>query len=159
MEKYLITMDKTKLIEKLKDAGVINIGNYTLKSGKKSVLYFDFKSLVSEPDLLYNVSLQLSTLILDRRNIVVGGVPMGGIPFSIMISHISRIPSILIRDEQKEYGKKKLVEGKVGEIVLIEDVITTGKSVLKTINSLKKGGFKVREIICIINRGEKTEIE
>lgn len=88
--------------------------------------------------------------------IVIAGVPLGGIPIASAISAMYDIPSILIRPSQKAHGKKKLIEGNYQgeECYLVEDVITSGGSVLETISIAEKAGVNIRGVIAIFDREE-----
>jgi len=141
------------LITELRHANLIKSGNFTLKSGLQSNLYFDFKSLISYPKLVSEISFELSKLIIDN-DCCIAGVPIGGIPYAVNISYITNLPMILIRDEKKTYGTCNQIEGNTfnKQVILIEDVITTGTSVINTIEILKANNIQVRQIICILDR-------
>lgn len=141
------------LILQLKEANLIKTGNFTLKSGLKSNLYFDFKGLISYPKLVSEISYELSKFINDN-DVCVAGVPIGGITYAAVISQIKNLPMVLIRDEKKNYGTCQQIEGNTfgKDLVLIEDVITTGISVINTLEILKANNINVRQIICILDR-------
>jgi orotate phosphoribosyltransferase/orotidine 5'-phosphate decarboxylase subfamily 1 len=139
------------LIPTLKKHNIIKTGDFTLKSGMKSNLYFDFKSVTSYPDLLSDLSYELSKMIKD--DITLCGVPLGGIPYAVLIGHIKSRPIVLLRDEKKSYGMGNQVEGKCdGNVILIEDVITTGSSVISCIETLKTCNIYVKHVVCILDR-------
>jgi uridine monophosphate synthetase len=138
------------LIQQLKENKVINYGNFTLKSGQSSDIYFNFKSLTHYPKLFTDICYQLSKLV--TQNGAMAGVPVAGIPFATLVSNILVRPMILVRNEKKEYGMQQQVEGDYNECVVIEDVVTTGISVLNTINILNEHNIKVTQIICLCDR-------
>lgn len=141
------------LIQKLKEVNLIKTGDFVLKSGQKSNLYFDFKGLISYPDLVNKICLELSNLVVDT-NSCIAGVPIGGIPYATIISQFLRISMVLIRDEKKNYGLCQQIEGNTfgKDLILIEDVITTGLSVINTLQILESNNIKVKQIICILDR-------
>jgi orotate phosphoribosyltransferase len=141
------------MLTQMINAGLIQRGNFILKSGKSSNVYFDFKGLVSHPDILIDIGTELNKLIIDRENKVIIGVPMGGIVYATVLSIISKIPLVILRPEQKDYGMKRQIEGDLTgkEVILVEDVITTGQSVLETLKTLQS---KVSQILCIMDREE-----
>ena len=157
------------LIKKIIDANIIKFGQFTLKSGQQSNMYFDFKKIVSYPKILMKISYELSKLInkYDKENTILCGVPMGAIPYATIISTITNIPSIMIRDSTKTYGLQNLIEGeyinnvtdKPKECILIEDVVTTGMSVIETIKKLETNGIMVTQIIVILDRGGLDNIK
>ena len=145
------------LISKLKSYNIIKTGNFLLKSGGYSSVYFDFKSLVSYPRMISDISYELSKLIessssIGARNICIAGVPLGGLIYALAVSQIKDMPMLLIRQEQKTYGMCQQIEGGSDEkeLVLIEDVITTGTSVINTLKLLSEK--KINSIICILDR-------
>jgi len=143
---------KHHLIAKIKSRNLIKAGAFKLKSGLDSTLYFDFKGVMSYPTLLADISYELSKLV--KPNGVLCGVPYGGIPYAVQISQLTSDPMILLRDEKKSYGMCKQIEGELfgRDIILIEDVITTGSSVLETIAKIEKCGVKIKQIVCILDR-------
>lgn len=107
-------MAKHQLIKKLKSAGLIHNNVTTLKSGVQSDIYFDFKGLVSYPQIISDISYELSKLI-NNCNIIIAGVPLGAIPYACVISQITQLPMILIREYKKSYGLQKQIEGQLSD--------------------------------------------
>ncbi|HSW76437.1 MAG TPA: orotate phosphoribosyltransferase [Candidatus Saccharimonadales bacterium] len=144
------------LIEKLKEKQIIQYGQFTLKSGHKSQYYFNFKSLISYPELQSSVCYELCRFITDKNAVLIG-VPLGGIIVASHMSYITRQPMCMIRNCEKSYGLQNQIEGHFtsnANVILLEDVITTGQSVLNAIDVLKKHNLNVIQIICILDRGE-----
>jgi uridine monophosphate synthetase len=152
------------------EAGVIKTGSFTLSSGETSTVYADFRLLNSNPNVLKMVAKEFTRHILmifngiPLENLVLMGVPMGGISLATAISLNSGIPFVILRDKRKEYGSKNLIEGmsiddlKTKTIILVEDVVTTGGSVEKIINKAKtEEGLKVGHVFCILDRGKKGD--
>ena len=135
---------------------IISFGIRTLKSGKLSYVYIDCRKLITQPSLMKKVSVKIHGELPRSENIVVAGVPMGGIPIASSVSVLFDIPMIMIRPARKKHGTKNLIEGDFEgkECVLIEDVVTTGGSVLNTIRGAEKEGLKIAEIIVIFDRQE-----
>jgi len=146
------------LVTRLWQYEIVKRGSFILKSGEKSDIYVDLKKLVSMPCLLKDVCKEISNLFFtssNQHNLIVSGVPMGGIALSIGISLLFNIPSIFIRDKVKDHGTQKRIEGDPDpsrELILIEDVITTGSSVENVLNILKEEGLTVSKIVCVIDR-------
>lgn len=141
------------LLQQLKDSNLIKTGNFVLKSGLKSNLYFDFKGLNSYPKLVSDISYMLSKLI-HENDVCIAGVPLGGIPYAVIVSQTTGLPMVLIREEKKNYGMCQQIEGNTfgREMILVEDVITTGASVINTLQIVESNNIKIRKIICILDR-------
>lgn len=144
-----------QLIPQLQSHHIIKQGHFTLKSGVSSSLYFNFKSLTCYPTLFADICYQLSKLIITDDDCIIAGVPLGGIPFATLMSYMLAKPMILIRKEKKDYGMKQQIENEqslFSNIILIEDCITSGSSVLETIDILKQHCMTVKQIVCILDR-------
>ena len=146
-----------QLIINLFDAGCIEFGKFTLKSRIVSPIYIDFKAVVSYPELVSTiVSLfneRLKTLNLSFKRIC--GVPYGGIVFTSLLSQSTGKPMLIVRKESKKYGMKRLIEGTFNEgetVVLVEDIISTGKSILEFGDKLIRQRLKIRDILVICDR-------
>lgn len=147
------------LLNKLIENNIIIKGNFILKSGKKSNYYVNIKKTISIPSLykliinmLYNEIIKIDEL--NKYSLI--GVPYSGIPFAGTLAYKLEIPLLLLRSEQKKYGTKKRIEGitENKNIILIEDVMTTGKSILETIDCLDKYGYNVKYVFTIFQRGD-----
>jgi len=142
------------IISELIDNDCIKIGNFKLKNGDISKYYFDMKNLVSYPSLLRKIGDEIYKLIDKDKCDILCGVPIGGLPLTTYISTKYNIPMIIARNEIKNYGTNKMIEGnysKDSKCVIIEDVITSGSSVQKTINNLKDK-VNITEVIVIVDR-------
>jgi len=148
----------SNLLQLLKDNDIILNQECILKSGIKSDYYIDIKRTISIPSLyktIINDLIWQIKMIPNLSNYCIIGVPYSGIPFASVIAYQLGIPLLLLRSEKKTYGTKKLIEGESENknIILIEDVITTGKSIIETINSLNNCDYKVKYVFTIFNRG------
>jgi orotate phosphoribosyltransferase len=131
-------------------------GTFRLRSGALSNEYFDKYLFESEPRLLYDIA-QAMLELLPKKTGLLAGMELGGIPVAIILSQITNIPALFIRKKAKEYGTCKLVEGgevKGRNVVIIEDVITSGGQVLKAARALREQGANVTNVICVIDREE-----
>ena len=135
--------------------GIVKFGRFTLKSGIESPFYVDLRPLASEPKILKNLANYLLEMLpLDNFDVICG-VPYAALPMATAMSLESYIPLIIKRKEAKEYGTKKLIEGiyKEGQnCLLVEDVITSGKSLIETITEVENEGLKVSEIVVVLDR-------
>lgn len=135
--------------------GIIKFGRFTLKSGIESPFYVDLRPLASEPKILKHLANYLLEMLpLDNFDVICG-VPYAALPMATAMSLESYIPLIIKRKEAKEYGTKKLIEGiyKSGQnCLLVEDVITSGKSLVETIAEVENEGLKVSDIVVVLDR-------
>ncbi|MCX9014599.1 MAG: orotate phosphoribosyltransferase [Candidatus Methanoperedens sp.] len=149
----------TSLADSLKECGAIKFGDFTLASGKKSSYYVDIKKASTNPIILKRIAESISK-ILKERSIpadYIGGVALGGVPIAVAVSLETGIPLVIVRKETKEYGTKGQVVGDVekgASVVLAEDVATTGGSVLKAIETLRRAGILVKHVIVVVDREE-----
>lgn len=131
-------------------------GEFVLKSGIVSPYYLDLRGAICSPKMLPNIVSGLSMLLnYGLNNMVVCGVPYSGIPLATLFSVNTYSSMVIMRKERKEYGTGKLVEGvykKGNECILIEDVISTGKSVVEAIEKLEQEGLKVKDILIVVDR-------
>ncbi|XP_069791691.1 uridine 5'-monophosphate synthase [Narcine bancroftii] len=154
------------LVSELYAIQAVKFGNFLLKSGISSPVYFDLRVIVSRPALMN----QVSDLLWQTANNAgiqcssVCGVPYTALPLATIICSSSGIPMLIRRKEAKGYGTKRMVEGTIipGETCLIiEDVVTSGSSVLETAQVLRKEGLKVTDAVVLLDReqGGKALLE
>jgi len=169
VSKFIYTQ-RDSLVETLFEKGIVKTGNFVLKSGQTSTVYADFRMLMASPNLHHKIACELRDLInefLDMHasssaKLVLAGVPLGALPLATMVSYVSEIPMVMVRTEPKTYGLKKVIEGydetttSQKECIVIEDVLTTGGSVLQTIGLLEANGFKVVHVVAILDREESA---
>ena len=143
------------LIIGLADLGALQFGDFTLASGKKSSMYVDLRLLVSRPDLMQAAAMayaqELSTLQCDR----IAGVPYAALPIGMAVALASGVPLIYNRKESKSHGLGKDIEGlwQPGErVVIIEDVITTGGSIVSSVELFRAAGLVVEDAIVLLDR-------
>ena len=147
------------LIDALKECGAIKIGDFTLASGKISKYYVDIKKASTDPGLLKLIAcsisekMKLHSIYADY----IGGVALGGVPIAVSVSLETGTPLLMIRKEAKDYGTKGQIVGDVihgSNVVLVEDVTTTGGSVIKAIQALRDEGLIIRHVITVVDREE-----
>ncbi|MDQ0783118.1 orotidine-5'-phosphate decarboxylase [Chryseobacterium sp. W4I1] len=135
--------------------GIIKFGRFTLKSGIESPFYVDLRPLASDPKILKNLANYLLEMLpLDNFDLICG-VPYAALPMATAMSLESYIPLIIKRKEAKNYGTKKLIEGiyqKGQNCLLVEDVITSGKSLVETIAEVEQEDLKVADIVVVLDR-------
>ena len=150
---------KNELKQYLKDLSILN-GEFTLSSGEKSNYYIDARvcSLSSAP--LNLISKIFYNIIKDRGINFVGGPTIGADPIvgGILIQSALdnyNLNGFLVRSSDKEHGTKKSIEGvsiKGKSVILVEDVVSTGGSLIKAIEKLRSQDSKVNSILSIVDR-------
>ena len=143
------------LISGLHDLEAIKFGNFTLASGIQSPIYVDLRLLVSRPRLLAQAAQEYARLLADLPCERVAGVPYAALPIGTAVALAADVPLIYPRKEVKAYGLGKDIEGawQAGDrVVIIEDLITSGGSTVKTAQRLREAGLIVEHAIVLIDR-------
>ena len=141
-------------LKKLVDINCVKFGDFTLKSGKQSPFYIDLRNIVSYPDMLNELSGFFKSHLTNTAQRICG-VPYAALPMATAISLDTGIPMLIKRKETKNYGTKKVLEGeyqKGDKVVVIEDVITSGESLVETIKELENEGLVVEQILVVLDR-------
>ncbi len=132
----------------------IKFGDFTLTSGKKSSYYVDIKAAETDPDFLKELAEEISKKVSAKK---VGGVELGAVPLVIATALRMGIPYLIIRKQENMHGTRGPFIGSVKEgdrIDIIEDVVTTGNSILRAVKTLRERGAIVERAICIVDREE-----
>jgi orotate phosphoribosyltransferase/orotidine 5'-phosphate decarboxylase subfamily 1 len=160
------------IVRQLIECGIVKYGDFKLKSGANSKIYFDLRSIIANPSLTNQVCWQLQLTILKElkdtfdirstKEVCIVGVPTGAVPIAAILSHNMELPIAMVRDAPKDHGLGKQIEGSDAKhIILVEDVITTGGSVEKFAKILEANGKKIILIVCILDReaGGVTDLQ
>jgi orotate phosphoribosyltransferase len=146
--------------EVLLRTGAIKFGMFTLTSGKLSPYYIDLRIIPSFPSALKEVTrtytAQAKKIGLAKYG-TIAGIPTAGLVFASLAAYELGKPIIYVRKETKEWGRGKRIEGilKPGERVLvIDDIITTGKSILETVEAVRAEGGVVEDALVLVDREE-----
>lgn len=146
---------KKELCNKLFDIGAVKFGKFTLKSGLLSPIYIDLRVLVSYPEALKMVALELTRIAKQLQFDRIAGIPYAAISIATAVSLEAGWPMIYPRKEAKGHGTKKAIEGvfKEGETILvIDDLITKGTSKFEAIAPLEAAGLKIKDILVLVDR-------
>lgn len=145
------------LVLKLHDIGAIRFGQFTLHSGRISPIYIDLRLLVSFPETLRQVASMYRHLLEPLTFDMLAATPLAGLPIATAISLDLNLPLVYPRQTSKGHGTGKQIEGKwqVGQqVVVVDDLITSGDSLLNGIAFLKAAGLRVIGAVVLIDRGQ-----
>ena len=150
-------MDQSKqaLAVSLYETGAVKFGNFTLHSGKKSPIYIDLRIVVTYPQLLKQIAKAYANVLSDMSFDILSAYPYAGLPLGVAVGLEMEEPLIYPRKEMKTYGTGKSIEGifEVGqETILIEDLITSGKSIAEAFAILKAAGLTGNKSVVLIDR-------
>jgi orotate phosphoribosyltransferase len=148
----------------LHQKGIIKFGDFTLASGKKSSYYVDLRLVPSYPHQFRIMVKHLQNNIAENIGLnsfdSLVSVPTGGLVIASALAIETVKPLIYVRSKPKDYGTSKSVEGKIHEgmkVVMIDDVATTGGSVVNAIKSLKEANITIEDAYVIVNRMEGAD--
>jgi orotate phosphoribosyltransferase len=163
--------EKQRLLEILKKLSYEE-GEFILKSGKKSTYYIDARETALNPEGMWLIGRIMHGMVREIPGIgAVGGVSVGADPLVCAVVLASygmkdNLAGFFIRKEPKGHGKNLWIEGaknlqKGMDVIVLEDVVTTGGSSLKAVEITENEGYKVKGIIALLDRldGGKEVIE
>ncbi|CAF4271345.1 unnamed protein product, partial [Rotaria magnacalcarata] len=154
--------DLANLVLQLYDIEAFKFGSFKLKTGLQSPIYIDLRVIISYPDILRSVAVHMNE-ILKRSNVSfdsICGVPYTALPIASIICADYNRPMLIRRKEVKNYGTKKLIEGKFqtnDRCIIIEDIVTSGSSVIETADSLRAEGLQITDAIVFFDREQNGE--
>ena len=152
----------------LQESGAIKFGNFKLSSGKESAYYVDLRLVPSFPHQFRKMIKSLQNLISEKIGLdsfdYIASVPTSGLVIASALAIETLKPLIYIRQKPKDYGTSSLIEGKIPEgsrVILVDDVGTTGHSLLNAIKVLRDAKIIVDSAFVIVNRleGAKENLE
>ena len=127
---------------------------FTWASGWKSPIYCDNRKTLSFPNIRTHIRIKICEIIKEKypHVNVIAGVATGGIAIGALIAEELGLPFIYVRASNKEHGKKNLIEGYYDSgqsVVVIEDLISSGKSSLAAVEALREEDLNVKGLISI----------
>ena len=153
---------KQELLKLILEKAVVH-GERTLASGKVSQYYIDGKQVTLDAQGLFLTAKVILHMAQAMGADAVGGPTLGADPIAAAVSVLSSqsgkpLKAFIVRKEAKDHGMQKMIEGPAlapgDKVIMLEDVITTGGSVLKAIQEVEKVGAKVVKTICLVDRNE-----
>ncbi len=156
---------RNNLSKMLMDVECIKFGKFILSSGKESDYYVDIKKATTNPKILKLIGKLVYEILKDsgdikKKNLKIAGVELGSVPIATSVSLETEKPLIIVRKKPKSYGTKNKIEGDLeenDEVIVMEDVTTTGGSVSKAVEEIRKSGGIVKKVIVVVDRKEGAE--
>jgi orotate phosphoribosyltransferase len=139
----------------LYDIGAVQLGKFKLHSGRRSRIYLDLRLLVSHPHALRQAVYVYRSVLDGLQFDLLAATPLAGLPLGTALCLDLEIPLIYPRKTAKSYGTGKEIEGiwKVGQTaIVVDDLITSGDSILQAIVALKAAGLHIRDAVVLIDR-------
>jgi len=152
------TLQRDELARRIAERSLLH-GEFTLRSGRKSHYYLDKYLFSTDPVILRALGEAFAAAIARVPEPItrLAGAELGGIPLVAAASMATGIPSVFIRNQKKDYGTAKRLEGTLGAddvVVIVEDVATSGGQVLEAAEVIAETGARVAAIIATIDRQE-----
>jgi len=138
----------------------LQFGDFTLASGQKSTYYVNSKKVLFHAEAISLLGELLYESTADIEFEAIGGLEVGAIPMAAAAltafhRHGRHLEGFFVRKQPKSHGSKDVIEGQVASgdrVVVIDDVLTTGGSVVKAIEAVEAVGAKVLRVVCICDR-------
>ncbi len=140
--------------------GALKFGDFRLTSGRRSPYYIDLRLLPSYPSVLERIAgmyIEVLENEVGLEGIKVAGIPTAGLPLATAVSLRAKLPLIYVRETPKLHGEMKMIEGVLergDRVVLIDDLVTTGGSLLRAAEAIRDSGGRVEHAVVLIDREE-----
>ncbi|MDJ1430941.1 orotate phosphoribosyltransferase [Halostagnicola sp. A-GB9-2] len=148
-------MTNQDLIESLSAADAVRFGEFELSHGGTSEYYVDKYLFETDPDCLEAIAEAFADRLDEDDKL--GGVALGGVPLAAATSVAASVPYVIARKQRKDYGTANLVEGRLEEgeeVVVVEDIVTTGTSLVDAVEALRDAGATVERALVVVDREE-----
>ncbi len=153
-----VALQTAEFLLQIKAIKLNNKQPFTWASGRKSPIYCDNRVTLSYPKIRTFIRQQFVTLIREEFGMVdvVAGVATGGIAQGALVAQELGLPFVYVRSEEKKHGMHNQIEGVVESgqsVIVVEDLISTGKSSLNVVKSLQEAGCIVKGMVAIFTYG------
>ncbi|MFC6975144.1 orotate phosphoribosyltransferase [Halomicroarcula sp. GCM10025709] len=147
-------MPNQELIDALRDADAVKYGEFELSHGGTSNYYVDKYVFETDPRCLELIAAAFAERLDGTK---LAGVALGGVPMVAVTSVETGLPYVIARKQAKEYGTGNRIEGELEageEVVVIEDIATTGQSAVDAAQALREAGAVVERVLVVVDREE-----
>ncbi|WP_232703048.1 orotate phosphoribosyltransferase [Halobacterium wangiae] len=148
-------MANDDLIAALRDADAVQFGEFELSHGGTSEYYVDKYLFETDPECLRAIAEAFAERVDPGTKL--GGVALGGVPLAAATSVVADVPYVIARKQAKEYGTGNRIEGRLDdgeEVVVVEDIATTGQSAMDAVTALRDAGATVNRALLVVDREE-----
>jgi uridine monophosphate synthetase len=155
---FLDKQSHRDLILQLYDLGCITFGDHIKASGKTVPYYIDLCKIISTPQIFHQILSAYADILRDLEFERIAGIPYGALPIATGLALRLGCPMIFPRKEVKSYAGRRLIEGNYREgetVVVIDDILITGKSVMEGAEKLKSVGLKVYDLVVFIDHQQE----
>ena len=143
-----------ELITALREADAVQYGEFELSHGGTSDYYVDKYLFETDPRCLRLIAEAFAEKVDGEK---LGGVALGGVPLAAATSITADVPYVIARKQAKEYGTSNRIEGRLDdgeEVVIVEDIATTGQSAVDAVEALRDAGAEVNRALLVVDREE-----
>jgi orotate phosphoribosyltransferase len=152
---------RQRLLKAFKERA-FSFGKFTLASGKESSYYVNSKKAIFQSEVVGLLGDVLWEMTRDLQIDAAGGLEVGAIPMAVALAQRYHgegrpLEGFFVRKQPKSHGSKEMIEGvlKAGmRVAVLDDVLTTGGSVLQAIGEIEKAGAQIVSVVCIVDRLE-----
>jgi len=149
----------SEITELIKDVGAVKKGKFKLSDGSLTDYYIDKYVFETEPEVLDAISAEVAERLDGDEIDVIAGPELGAVPLVTAVSLKMGIPGAFIRTGQKHYGTQARVEGTIEKgdrVAIVEDVTTTGGTILQTASVVEEIGGIVDRMIVVVDRNAEA---
>jgi orotate phosphoribosyltransferase len=146
-------MEKARFVSLFKECGAIQFGHFILTSGAESTYYIDIKRASTDPKILGIIAQEMKKY--TKGCDMLAGMELGAVPLIVALSLKTQLPYAIVRKQQRDHGTGKKIEGqdvKGKKVLIIEDVTTSGGSVVATIQSIREAGGITNTVLVVVDR-------
>lgn len=152
----------SSLADELRKLKIVKKGKFKLTSGKTSDFYVDIKKVLGYPRVSGLICDELCKLV-DNRATCIASIGYGGLPLAAGVSLKLGLPLVVVREKSRRHGLKNLIDGyvpgKKDKVVMVDDVFTTGTSMLKISKALSNTKSKIIAGYVVVNRGDASRFK
>lgn len=152
-----VVMSKTDIAALIESCGAIRYGKFKLSNGSLTDYYIDKYVFETQPDVLQAISKTIDDRLAGNDIDVLAGPELGAVPLVTAVSLETGIPAAFIRKGKKHYGTQARIEGAIGKgdrVAIIEDVTTTGATILDTAMLVEEVGGVVERLLVVVDRND-----